>query len=238
MHAPAVIPGLAARASNYTKMLLTLCMRPAAIALNYSVKNIWNDIRQKIIIIFDGKSQFNSLVWGLLTLTLISNDHICLYYTKDPYRCQQFTCVKWQMMPKQLQLINNLPQPRVNSYKLRIQFVLRSPPYKLDVNHFDRKNDFWACFLFNAFEHKHNSRGTATLGLHKYQDGSGTAQCCQWEKPKDDTHNTRQVASLVNGYTFLYKNIPRFRSSFHFVKLRSAALNLLKLENNVAFMWS
>ena len=50
---------------------LTLRMRPAAIALNYSIKNIHNDVQQKIIMIFDEKSQFNSLVWGSLTLTPI-----------------------------------------------------------------------------------------------------------------------------------------------------------------------
>ena len=38
-----------------------------AIALNYSIKNIRNDVRQ----IFDEKSQFNSLVWGSLTLAPI-----------------------------------------------------------------------------------------------------------------------------------------------------------------------
>ena len=34
-----------------TKILLTVCMRPAAITLNYSIKNIPNDIRQIIITI-------------------------------------------------------------------------------------------------------------------------------------------------------------------------------------------
>ena len=42
-------------------------MWPAAIALNYSVENIRNDIRQKII-----KFQFDSLVWGSLTLAPIN----------------------------------------------------------------------------------------------------------------------------------------------------------------------
>jgi len=42
-------------------------MRPAAIRLDYSVENIRNDVHQKIIY---EKSQFDSLVWGLLTLTL------------------------------------------------------------------------------------------------------------------------------------------------------------------------
>ena len=41
-------------------------MRPAPITLNYSYENIRNDIRQKIIC---EKSQFDSLVWGSLTLT-------------------------------------------------------------------------------------------------------------------------------------------------------------------------
>ena len=52
-------------------------MLPATIALNYSLKNIRNDVRQKIIIIiiiiFDEKSQFDSLVWGSLTLTPMTN---------------------------------------------------------------------------------------------------------------------------------------------------------------------
>ena len=50
-------------------------MRPAAIALNYSVENIRNDVRQKIIIIMIiilyEKSRFDSLVWGSLTLAPI-----------------------------------------------------------------------------------------------------------------------------------------------------------------------
>ena len=45
-------------------------MQPAAIALNYSVKNTRNNVRQKIII-FDEKSRFNSPVWGLLMLAPI-----------------------------------------------------------------------------------------------------------------------------------------------------------------------
>ena len=40
----------AARASSCTKILLTLCMRPAATVLNYSVKNIRNEVQQKIYI--------------------------------------------------------------------------------------------------------------------------------------------------------------------------------------------
>ena len=43
-------------------------MWPAAITLNYSIKNTPNDIRQ---IIYE-KLQFSSLVWGLLTLPPIS----------------------------------------------------------------------------------------------------------------------------------------------------------------------
>ena len=49
-------------------------VRPAATALNYSIENIRNDVRQKIIIIiFDEKSQFDSLVWGSLTLAPTRN---------------------------------------------------------------------------------------------------------------------------------------------------------------------
>ena len=47
-----------ARASSCTKILLTLRMWPVAIALNYSVKNIRNKVRQ------------NTLAWGSLLLTL------------------------------------------------------------------------------------------------------------------------------------------------------------------------
>ena len=42
-------------------------MRPAAITLNYSIKNILNDVRQKRIIIciyIHEKLQWNTLVWG------------------------------------------------------------------------------------------------------------------------------------------------------------------------------
>ena len=53
-----------------TKILLTSHMRPTAIALNFSVKNIRNDVCQIIIYIYE-KSQFNSLVWGSLTFTPI-----------------------------------------------------------------------------------------------------------------------------------------------------------------------
>ena len=57
-------------------------MRPAAIVLNYSVKNIRNDIQQKIIIIliFDEKSQFNSLVFT--------------YYSKVSSMIQRLLCHK------------------------------------------------------------------------------------------------------------------------------------------------
>jgi len=47
-------------------------MRPAVIVLNYSVENIRNDVRQKIIY---EKSQFDSLVWGSLTLAPIKALH-------------------------------------------------------------------------------------------------------------------------------------------------------------------
>ena len=49
-----------------TKILLMVRMRPTAIVLNYSVKNIQNNVRQKII--FDETSRFNWLVWGSLML--------------------------------------------------------------------------------------------------------------------------------------------------------------------------
>ena len=47
-----------------------VCMQPAAITLNYSVENIRNDVRQKIIC---ENSKFDSLVWG--SLTLAPNKH-------------------------------------------------------------------------------------------------------------------------------------------------------------------
>ena len=50
--------------SSCTKILLTVHMRPVAIALNYSVKNVRNDARQIYM-------QCNSLVWGSLTLVPI-----------------------------------------------------------------------------------------------------------------------------------------------------------------------
>ena len=50
------------------KILLTDRMRPATIALNYSVENIQNNVRQKKIY---EKFQFDSLLWGSLTLAPI-----------------------------------------------------------------------------------------------------------------------------------------------------------------------
>ena len=48
------------------------------VALNYSVKNIRNDIRQIIIIIMIiilyEKSRFNPLVWGSLTLVQLDTE--------------------------------------------------------------------------------------------------------------------------------------------------------------------
>ena len=46
-------------------------MRPVAITLNYSIENIRNDVCQKKIIIIYDKFQFDSLVWGSLTLAPI-----------------------------------------------------------------------------------------------------------------------------------------------------------------------
>ena len=54
-------------------------MRPAATALNYSVKDIRNDVRQKIY----EKSQQNRLVWGSLTLAPIS-DILSAIYENHP----------------------------------------------------------------------------------------------------------------------------------------------------------
>ena len=68
-----------------TKILLKVRTRPAAIALYYSVKNIRNDVRQIIIIIiiiFDEKSQFNSLVWGSLTLAQLPQQRRVSFHTK------------------------------------------------------------------------------------------------------------------------------------------------------------
>ena len=57
----------------------TVCMLNPMITLNYSVKNTWNDVRQIIYIyiyIYE-KSQFNSLVWGSLTLAQIIQENRC-----------------------------------------------------------------------------------------------------------------------------------------------------------------
>ena len=73
-HALAVLSGclsygvIQAHAVREPKILLMFCMQPAAITLNYSIKNTPNDICQ---IIYE-KLQFSSLVWGLLTLPPIS----------------------------------------------------------------------------------------------------------------------------------------------------------------------
>ena len=56
-------------------------MRPAAIALNYSVENIQNDVRQKIMIIIMKNSKFDSLVWGSLTLAPINWTLVYNYFT-------------------------------------------------------------------------------------------------------------------------------------------------------------
>ena len=63
-------------------------------------------------------------------------------------------------------------------------------------------------FLFNSIKQKHNTnyRGTADLGLHKYQDSFGPAPCYQRQKPTDCTHNTRQVT-----YYFRKNTVPRFK---------------------------
>ena len=52
-------------------------MRPTAIVLNYSIENIWNDVRQKIIIY--EKFQFDSLVWGsfMLAPNTTKNTKLC-----------------------------------------------------------------------------------------------------------------------------------------------------------------
>ena len=55
--------------------ILQVRMRPAAIALNYSIEKIRNDVRQKIItIIIYEKSEFDSLVWSSLMLALITSN--------------------------------------------------------------------------------------------------------------------------------------------------------------------
>ena len=65
------------------KILLNVRMRTAAIALNYNVENIRNDVRQKIIIYEN--SQFDSLVWGSLTLAPITSE--CLRITEEWFKC-------------------------------------------------------------------------------------------------------------------------------------------------------
>ena len=62
-------------------------MQPAAIALNYNVENIQNDVRQKIISY--EKSQFNSLVWGSLTLTPTKE---CNALLGEPERAIEVCC--------------------------------------------------------------------------------------------------------------------------------------------------
>ena len=54
--------------------LTYVCMRPTAIALNYSIKDIRNDICQIIIIYIHEKSQLNRLVWDSLTLAPTNNE--------------------------------------------------------------------------------------------------------------------------------------------------------------------
>ena len=66
-------------AVNETKLYENLSCSPhaaTAIALNYSVENIQNDICQKIT----EKSQFDSLVWGSLMLAPITD-----YQSQIPY---------------------------------------------------------------------------------------------------------------------------------------------------------
>ena len=63
---PRISYGAKSLPPSCTKILLTLRMRPAPIALNYSVKHIRNDVRQKRIIY--EKLQYNSLERGSLTL--------------------------------------------------------------------------------------------------------------------------------------------------------------------------
>ena len=57
-----------------TKLYENLTYDPHAACgycVNYSVENIWNNVRQIIIIIYE-KFQFDSLVWGSLTLAPIT----------------------------------------------------------------------------------------------------------------------------------------------------------------------
>ena len=53
------------------KNLTYVRMRPAAIVLNYSIKDIRNDVRQNIFIYYYEKSQLNRLVWGSLMVAPI-----------------------------------------------------------------------------------------------------------------------------------------------------------------------
>ena len=62
------------------KILLTLRMWPAAIALNHSIKNIRNNVRQIIL-------QQKSLVWGSLTLAPITvNKNVSLNLIQPYYQ--------------------------------------------------------------------------------------------------------------------------------------------------------
>ena len=57
-----------------TKLYENLTYNPHAANgyhINYSVENIWNNVRQIVIIIYE-KFQFDSLVWGSLTLAPIT----------------------------------------------------------------------------------------------------------------------------------------------------------------------
>ena len=56
-------------------------MWPAVIALNYSIKDIRNDVRQI------EKSQLNRLMWSLLTLAPITSSHYGLAVATDSAKC-------------------------------------------------------------------------------------------------------------------------------------------------------
>jgi len=62
-------------------------MRPAAIALNYSVENIQNDVRQKINNNIYEKSQFDSLVWGSLMLAPIMHERVSALLNGRVFTC-------------------------------------------------------------------------------------------------------------------------------------------------------
>ena len=62
-------------------------MQPAAIALNCSIENIRNDLHQIMIIIIIEKFQFDSLVWGSLTLTPITGSIVCCESTDQLPAC-------------------------------------------------------------------------------------------------------------------------------------------------------